>query len=342
MPVNQEQTRYLTMHDLARRMDPDGKVARIVERFITNEILEDMVTIEGNLPDGHVTTIRTGLPETSWKTLYKGTPMSKSLTSQVRDTCGILESMSMVDEDVITLNGNMEAFRLSEAQPHLDVMNESMAKALLYSNSATNPNQPMGLAMRYNTLNPKVPLSRNVIDAGGQDNDDLTSVWLICWGENTIHAFYPKGSELGLQHKDHGLQQQTWKDPDGVLPDHTYFAYVDQWKWKIGFCVRDWRYAVRICNIPWKKLSDPDVARGFLNNIIDAEETIRSTRNGRPAWYMNKAVKAALRKGILGIPNVQLTFDNVNGHEMTRWNGIPIRQVDVLETSEKRVTAAVA
>lgn len=339
MPVNWEQQRYLTMFDLAKRMDPNGKVPRIVERMITNEILNDMVTIEGNLPNGHVTTIRTGLPETSWKTLYKGTPASKSQTTQVTDTCGILETYSKVDEDVITLNGNMEAFRLSEAQPHIDAMNEAMARALFYANTAKDPNQPRGLAMRYNTTSPMVSISRNVIDAGGTDADDLTSMWLLCWGENTIHAFYPKGSQLGIEHKDHGLQEQHWHDPDGQLPDHTYYAYVDQWKWKIGFCVRDWRYGVRICNIPWKKLDDPTICTKLLNCMIDAEETIRSMSAGRPAWYMNKAVKAALRKGILGINKVERTFDTVTGHSIDRWNGVPIRQVDVLEVAEKQVKA---
>lgn len=329
------------MHDLARRLDPDGKVARIVERMIRNEILDDMVTIEGNLPDGHVTTIRTGLPETSWKILYKGTPMSKSITSQVRDSCGILESQCKVDEDVITLNGNMEEYRLSEAQAHLDVMYESMAHALFYANTAVSPEQPLGLAMRYNTLNPDVEISRNVVDAGGTEDDDVTSIWLICWGEDTIHAFYPKGSDLGLQHKNRGEQQQIWKDPDGIEPDHTYWAYVDQWKWKIGFCVRDWRYGVRICNVPWKKLHEGDVARRVLNCMIDAEELIHSMRGGRPAWYMNRAIASQLRKGILGINNVDLNFDNVNGHQIKMLDGIPIRQVDVLNHAEERVTADV-
>lgn len=338
MPVNQDQTRNLTMHDIARRLDPNGKVARIVERMITNEILQDMVTVEGNMIDGHQTTIRTGLPEVTWKRLYKGSPMSKSLTSQVKDTCGILEAHSKVDEDVISLGANAEAVRLSEAQPHIDAMNEGMAHALFYADTAASPEQPLGLAMRYNTLNPDVEISRNVIDCGGDDPDDLTSIWLINWGEDTVHAFYPKGSQLGMQHIDHGLQMQTWHDPEGKEPDHTYWAYVDQWKWKIGFCVRDWRYAVRICNVPWKKIADPDEAKKVINAMIMAEETMHSMRRGRPAWYMNRAIASQLRLGILGMPKVELNFDNVAGHRIETFDGIPVRQVDVLSMAEKKIS----
>lgn len=337
MPVNIEAKTNLSLLDLARRMDPDGKPARIVEMLNkTNEVLQDMVTIEGNLPNGHQTTVRMGLPQTGWKILYKGTPASKSITSQVTDSSGILEAYSEVDEDVITLNGNTNSFRLSESQAFLEVMNQEMTRALFYANTAASPEQPMGLAMRYNTLNPDVPISENVLDAGGEEGDDLTSIWLICWGDKTIHAFYPKGSELGLQHNDMGKEPREFVDDDGV--HHKYYAFVDQYKWKLGFCVPDWRYGVRICNVPLNKLKEK--SQDIIDLMIEAEERIAHMSSGRPAWYMNKRVKTMLRQGILRIPNVETSFDTVAGHELTRFDGIPIRKVDALSLKEDRVLAA--
>ncbi|KKM21220.1 hypothetical protein LCGC14_1637650 [marine sediment metagenome] len=62
-----------TLLDLAKASDPDGKIATIVEILNeTNEILEDMTWIEGNLPTGHRTTIRSGLPAPTWRKLYGG------------------------------------------------------------------------------------------------------------------------------------------------------------------------------------------------------------------------------------------------------------------------------
>ena len=53
----------LTMLDWAKRVDDDGKIAMIVEILSqTNEILLDMLTLEGNGITGHKTTVRTGLP----------------------------------------------------------------------------------------------------------------------------------------------------------------------------------------------------------------------------------------------------------------------------------------
>jgi len=52
----------LTLIDFAKRIDPDGKTPKIVELLAqTNEILDDMKFMEGNLPTGHRITVRTGL-----------------------------------------------------------------------------------------------------------------------------------------------------------------------------------------------------------------------------------------------------------------------------------------
>ena len=76
----------LTLADWAKRLDPDGRVETVVEMLSqTNEILADMLWLEGNLPTGHRTTVRTGLP--SVKALVTalaqsekyGTPLSVSL-----------------------------------------------------------------------------------------------------------------------------------------------------------------------------------------------------------------------------------------------------------------------
>jgi hypothetical protein len=51
----------LTLADWGKRVDPNGKVDKIIELLgQTNPILQDMPFVEGNLPTGHRTTIRSG------------------------------------------------------------------------------------------------------------------------------------------------------------------------------------------------------------------------------------------------------------------------------------------
>ena len=53
----------LTLSDFAQRLDPDGSVPDIAELLNEkNEVLSDMLWVEGNLPTGMRTTQRAGLP----------------------------------------------------------------------------------------------------------------------------------------------------------------------------------------------------------------------------------------------------------------------------------------
>ena len=110
-------TAALTLADWAKRLDPMGKVPAIVELLSqTNEILENATFMEGNLPTGHLTTVRTGLPSVAYRLMNAGVIPSKSTTAQITEGIGMLESYSQVDKKLANLNANVKAFRLSEAK----------------------------------------------------------------------------------------------------------------------------------------------------------------------------------------------------------------------------------
>ena len=121
----------LTLADWAKRQDPDGRVPVVAELLSqSNEILQDCVFKEGNLPTGDRVVIRTGLPEVYWRALNQGIPNSKSTTAQVDEACGMLEARSEIDKDLALLNGNTAQFRLSEDTAFLEAMNQTQADTL--------------------------------------------------------------------------------------------------------------------------------------------------------------------------------------------------------------------
>jgi hypothetical protein len=198
-------TAALTLADWAKRLDPDGKVPTVVELLSqTNDILTDMLWIEGNLPTGHRTTVRTGLPTVAWRLLNAGITPSKSTTAQIDEHAGMLEAWSEVDVDLANLNGNVNSFRLSEAMAFLEAMNQEMARVLFYGNSGLNPEQFTGLATRYSTISGASNAS-HVISGSGSGSDN-SSVWLVGWSANTICGIFPKGSKAGIVHEDYGVQ----------------------------------------------------------------------------------------------------------------------------------------
>lgn len=327
-----------TLLDVAKRTDPDGKIASIVELLnATNPILTDMSWMEGNLPTGHRTTVRTGLPTPTWRKLYGGVQPTKSTTAQVTDSCGMLEAYAEVDKALADLNGNAASFRLSEDRSHVEGMSQEMASTLFYGNEKTEAEAFTGLSARYNSLSAQN--ADNIIDAGGSSTDN-TSIWLCVWGPNTGHGIYPKGSQGGLQQKD--LGEVTADAPGGG-----YFqAYRSHYRWDAGLTVRDWRYFVRIANIDVGALTTEGTAadrataqKALINLLVAATERIPNLGAGRPVFYMNRKIREALRFGILEKISNNLTWETVQGKRVLTFDDIIVQRTDALVNNESRVVA---
>src|SRR5207237_911053 len=215
----------------------------------TNEILDDILVIECNLPTRHKTTVRTGLPQATWRLLNNGVPNAKSTTAQITDTCGNLETYAVIDKDIADLNGNTAEFRLSEVRAFLEGMSQQVAATLIYGNQFVNPERFTGLAPRYSTINTaNSQTANNVLNGGGVANTN-TSIWITTWGDDTLHGTFPKGKITGLQHRDMG----EW--PVADANGNTFQAYRDHFKWEIRLCLRDCRHVVRICNVDVTQLT---------------------------------------------------------------------------------------
>jgi hypothetical protein len=320
-----------TLLDVAKRLDPDGKIAAIVEILnAANPVLNDLTFIEGNLPTGHRTTIRTGLPTPTWRKLYGGVQPTKSTTVQVTDSCGMLEAYAEVDKALADLNGNTAAFRLSEDAAHIEAMSQEMASTLFYGNEGTEPEAFTGLAPRYNSKSAQN--ADNIIDAGGTGSDN-TSIWLCVWGPQTGHGIYPKGSIAGLQMTDKG--QVTVENVDGN--GGRMEAYRTHYRWDAGLTIRDWRYFVRIANIDVSDLDTVANTKNIINWMIQASERIPELGKGRAAFYMNRRLREKLRLGILEKISSNLSWETVAGERVMTFDDIPVRRCDALVNTEARV-----
>lgn len=319
----------LTLADWGKRIDPDGKVAKITELLSqTNPILDDMPFMESNSPTGHRTTIRTGLPDAYWRMINSGVPKGKSTTVQITDTMGMLETYAEIDKSLADLNGNTAEFRLSEDRAFLEGMNQRMAQTLFYGDTAVNPQQFMGLSSRYSLLS--AGNGQNIIDAGGTGTDN-TSIWLVVWGENTVHGIFPKGQKAGLQMENKG--QQTLLDSAG----NPYEGYRTHYKWDAGLTLRDWRYVVRIANIDVSNLSDPQTAANIAKLMVRALHRIPNRGMGKPVFYMNRTVAQALDTQAMDKSSLAISVKETEGEWWTSFRGVPIRETDALLETEARV-----
>jgi hypothetical protein len=323
-----------TLLDHAKALDPDGSVAAVVEILNeTNEMLADMTFVEGNLPTGTRTTVRTGIPTPTWRKLYGGVPPTKSTREQVTESCGMLEAYAEIDKALADLNGNSNEFRLSESRAHIEGMSQTLQQAVIYGDATVNPERFNGLEMRYDDLSANN--ADNIIDAGGTGTDNR-SIWLVVWGMDTCHGLIPKGSTAGIQVNDKG--QVTVEDVDGA--GGRMEAYRTHFRLDAGLCVRDWRYVVRIANID-SSLLTADISTGanLPELMFQATEIIPSLGAGRPAFYMSRDVRTKFRQQLANeTKQSTLTYENVGGVKSPMFNEIPIRKVDKLSVDEARVT----
>jgi hypothetical protein len=320
-----------TLLDITKRLDPQGKVDTIAEILNqTNEILDDMVWLEGNLPTGHRTTIRSGLPTPTWRKLYGGVQPTKSRTVQVTDATGMLEAYAEVDKALADLNGNSAAFRLSEDRAHLEGMNQEFASTLFYGNESTEPEAFTGFGARFNDQSAENG-SNIITSAATPDGSDNTSIYLVVWGPNTVHGIYPKGSKAGLNMEDKG--QVTIENVDGN--GGRMEAYRTHYRWDCGLSVRDWRYVVRV-NLDQEDLvKNAATGPDLIDLMTQAVEMIPSLSMGRPAFYMNRTLRSFLRRQIANkVAASTLTIEQVAGKHVTMFDGIPVRRCDAITNTE--------
>jgi hypothetical protein len=324
-------TTHPTLLDLARRTDPDGTIAEVVEILNeTNEILMDMVFQEGNLPTGHRTTIRTGIPRGTWRKLYSGVQPTKSTTAQVTDNCGMLEAYAEVDKALADLNGNTAEWRLSEEMPQIEGLNQDMAETIFYGDEALYPERFTGLAPRFDDTT--ADNAENLLDGGGSGADNA-SIWFCVWGPNSGYGIVPKGSQAGLQITDKG--QVTIENIDGA--GGRMEAYRTHYRWDAGLTVRDWRYFVRIHSIDRSALTAD--ASGGSANLIDlmyeAMELVPNM-NGRAVFYMDRTIRTKVRQQASNRKD-NLTIDEIGGIMTETFHGVPLRRCDALKTDEALV-----
>jgi hypothetical protein len=340
-------TYFPTLLDVARRLDPNGSVATVAEVLQQyNEALDDIPWVEGNLPTGHQTTIRTSKPTPTFRLLNQGVVPVKSTSGQIVDTCAILETRSHIDKDLAMLNGNTAAFRLSEDKGIIEGMSDTLSSTLVYGDVSVNPERFNGLAARYygiTSANGGTTYS-NVIDGGGTGSDN-TSVWLVCWSPDKVFGIYPKGSVGGLQNRD--LGEQSIIDPN--QPGAYLQALVSWYQWKCGLCIRDWRYVVRIANIDVSNLltagDTSDTSANLLKLMSRALDRVPPMGgNYRPVFYMNETVRSMLRVKMQDKSNVHLSLKDLQTESIARpqkvltYMDVPCRRIDSILSTESALT----
>lgn len=319
---------YLNLADLRKQQNKYDEIANIIEIMAQqNEMFSDAPTFECNEGNAHLTTIRAGLPEPTWRKLYQGVQPTKGTTTQVRDTTGFLEDWSEIDAKLVEKAKEPQKFRLNEAKAHIMGIAHEVASTMIYGDTATSPEKFTGLAPRFASTTAD---NGNQIVLGGGVGSDNTSVWFVTWGEQTCHLLYPEGSPLGISRKDKGVE--TKENTDGSL----YEVYREKFSMDVGLSVRDWRGIARLANIDVSALT-ADAATGadLINLMISAYYKLDNPgmQDRQTVIYCSRTIAEFLHKQAMNKSNVELRLGEFAGKKVVEFLGLPIRRMDsILET----------
>lgn len=324
---------FVDLIDVYKQQDGRGQFTPIIEILMEmNPVLDDAIAVECNKGTTHLHTVRSGLPDVTWGRLYQGIPNSKGRTAQVEDTTGFVEGLSTIDERLLKLSTNEGAVRLSEAKAYLEAMSQEVAAKIFYGDTASDPEEFMGLAPRFNSLS--ASNGNQIIDAGGTGSDN-TSIWFVTWGDNQCNLLYPKGTAAGVQREDMGRQRVT--DSNG----NAYYAKEEKFTWNVGMSVKDWRYVSRIANVDVSDMQAGSVKLYDFMRKAYYKLQNRRVAGGKMAIYCNRDVLEALDALATNAGAsdnfVRLKPMEIEGKEVMTYRGIPIRETDAILNSEAQV-----
>lgn len=306
----------LTLVELAKRTlnNKVVSIAEVLSKII--QVLENAVFVECNKQENYTFTKRLGLPSGSWRQINAGVSEEASITQQVTEGTGMLESYSTIDTQLVKLAGNTRAFRSTEDMAFLEGLTQTFGTALLYGNIGINPEQIHGWALRYASTG-------SLIKAAGGDGSNTTSAWIVQWGETKSHMLFPQGSDVGLSADD--LGEQTVLDGS----DNPYQAYRTHFKFHPGFAVHDDRTIGRVANIEASgaaNLYDPDKMIAIINEMIE--------RASGAVIYVNSTVMTQVDIQAMDKSNVYYSVREIFGVPTSHFRGIPIKQFDSIVNTE--------
>jgi hypothetical protein len=278
------------------------------------------------------------MPSGTWRMLNQGIVSTNTGALQVDESIGLLENRAEIDLVTARLSSDIPAYRRQKGNLIIRGLAAQLETTLIYGDTTTYPGRFHGLHPRYNALGQKTNsfgannMSMNqVVGNGGTTN--LSSIWLIGWGENKVYGIYPQGSPIGIESEDLGVIDL--RDVNGGV----FRGYAEHFRVQMGLAVEDWRYVSRLCNVDVAGTINDANMTVLLNNMIDMTMAIPDLQACRPCFYCNRKVKAYLMKMAYTKANLALSIGDVYDEKnLLLVNGIPLRQADSITLTESQIS----
>jgi hypothetical protein len=320
-------TSKYSLVEQAKRINPDGTQAQIAE--VLNRKMGNILAEAPWLPSNDIwtnkTTRRGSLPTGSKRKLNQRVTASVTRTTEIMDVIENLEDYCDVDQALVDSMPSPALFRSGEVDAFIEGLGQTIVSDIIYANNFVDPDSMHGIAPRLGTLD-----GRFVIDSSGTGSD-VTSIYIVTWGQAAVHLIYPKNmaATLGVQHTDKG--QVTSETSDGLME-----IYRDHFLIRCGLVVRNPRSIGRVANI--------EVSGG--SNYFDEDDliTVLNNMDTGPGTriYCNESILTQMQIRAKDKNNVYYTpgGNALSGEPPMYFQGVPIRQIarEILLNTETAIS----
>jgi hypothetical protein len=309
-----------TLAEVAKRHDPDGKLAKIVDVLSKqNPILEEGYWTEANDFTSHEYTQVNSEPSGSWTGPNEFVDYETGTTRQVKENISLLEGYNRIDTRILGKAKDEKKYRYDNDMIQFRGLTKTAHTKIFYGNNTSDIKEPHGFATRYN--NNTTWGNTNIYSAGADNANSVTSAYLIKWGLDGVYFAYPRDGKEMLDMQDLGeqLMQQNGNS--------AYLAKVTRFLLQFAVCVADDRCIQRICNIGTD--GNNNVTGDDIITVINRFPSLENV-----VMYVNRTVKTQLDIAAQNKTNVNLTIGEAWGRPTTFFQGIPVRLCEAIVDTE--------
>lgn len=312
-----------TMLDLAKKLDPKGDIAPVVNVLSTREeLFRDAKFYPANGKDSHTYIQAMNEPTGTPARFNTGIPGETARTKAEVERIVGREARSTIDKRILDRAGGQKArVRSDQDRMFIQGMTKQITADFFYG-SAGDPEVFTGLGTRqaYNAL------AREQVIGGGGTGDDTMSMYLVRWAEDGCHFRYPEGDpNMGIKREDKGEQ----KELDAV--GNPFWVYETVFSMYAALVIPDDEAVVRIANVE----SAGSTNTFDFSNFITALSRLRNLDG--VVMYTNKVGWAQIWNAASEKVNVEHDPNDPVGRPLNRLAGIPVRITEQLLITETAI-----
>lgn len=313
----------LTLLELAKNIAPNGQLHKVAEILTkVNRIWDDMPWFEANDVFSHVSAQEFSEPSGTLRALNEGVGMEDVQTTNIRDVLCMLETFCNSDVALVDAAPNPTAFRNNRAARFIRGLSKTFVTNVFYGNNGTNPASFNGLAVRLDALS-----QTNVVDGAGTGSD-VTSIYVVQWGEGKAWMGYPRGSSIGVYHEDMGRKTVTL--PSGLK----MVAYEDWFKIHGGLVVEDVKCIGRYANI-----ETAGTTNTFDEDLLITLMNLMSDDWAGAGIYCNATIMTQMEIRAKDKTNINYSFaEGLAPGPVLTFKGVPVRKCEAILDTEDAIT----